>query len=308
MKIAPRKKHAYAVFVRWSAGDGDGTATYRSYSRDHSIGADGKAEIEASSDPAFRGDASRYNPEELLVASLSSCHMLWYLHLCAMNGVVVVAYRDDAAGDMEENPDGSGQFARVDLRPDRDHRVRRCESRARTAPRGAPALLHRSICQLSRGRYARDRRMPKSSEREQLETFIARFSPEIAARARGALATMRERLPGAVEMIYDNAYALVVGFSPTERPSDAVFSIVIYPRKVSLCFLRGVHVPDPDGLLLGGGNLVRHIRIEDDATLNKRPIRALVRAALEDAGKPFDAKREPQTVIRAISKNRRPRR
>ncbi len=117
MKIAPRKKHAYAVVVRWSAGDGDGTATYRSYSRDHSIGADGKAEIGASSDPAFRGDASRYNPEELLVASLSSCHMLWYLHLCAINGIVVVAYRDDAAGDMEENPDGSGQFARVELRP-----------------------------------------------------------------------------------------------------------------------------------------------------------------------------------------------
>ncbi len=150
--------------------------------------------------------------------------------------------------------------------------------------------------------------MPKSSEREQLESFIKKFSPEIAARARGALATMRERLPGAVEMIYDNAYALVVGFSPTERPSDAVFSIVIYPRKVGLCFLRGVHVPDPDGLLLGGGNLVRHIRIEDDATLNKRPIRALIRAALEEDGKPFDAKRERQTVIRAISKNRRPRR
>ncbi len=149
--------------------------------------------------------------------------------------------------------------------------------------------------------------MPKPPE-EQLEAFIARFSPEIAARARGALATVRERLPGAVEMVYDNAYALVVGFSPTERPSDAIFSIAIYPRKVSLCFLRGVHVPDPEGLLLGGGNLVRYIRIEDDATLNARPVRALVRAALEDAGKPFAAEREPQTVIRAVSTNRRPRR
>jgi hypothetical protein len=150
--------------------------------------------------------------------------------------------------------------------------------------------------------------MPKLPEPESLETFIAPFSPEIAARARAAVATMRDRLPGAVEMVYDNAYALVVGYSPTERPSDAVFSIVIHPRKVGLCFLRGVHVPDPDGLLLGGGNLVRHIRIEDDATLNERPIRALVRAALEEAGNPFGAKREPQTVIRAISKNRRPRR
>jgi organic hydroperoxide reductase OsmC/OhrA len=117
VKIAPRKKHAYSASVRWSAGAGDGTANYRSYSRNHAIGAGGKAEIAASSDPAFRGDASRYNPEELLVASLSSCHMLWYLHLCAINGIVVVGYRDDADGELEENPDGSGQFARVDLHP-----------------------------------------------------------------------------------------------------------------------------------------------------------------------------------------------
>jgi hypothetical protein len=146
------------------------------------------------------------------------------------------------------------------------------------------------------------------SAKKQPADFIARFSPEIARRARSALATMRERLPGATELVYDNAYALVVGFSPSERPSEAIFSIAIYPKKVSLCFLRGVHEPDPEGLLRGGGNLVRFIRIEDDRTLDERGVRALIRAALEDAGKPYRGGRRGQTIVRAISKNQRPRR
>jgi organic hydroperoxide reductase OsmC/OhrA len=111
------KTHAYPVTVRWTATNGEGTKSYRSYSRAHSIGGDGKPEILASSDPAFRGDASRYNPEELLVASLSSCHMLWYLHLCSVNTITVVEYRDDASGTMEETEDGSARFTRVTLRP-----------------------------------------------------------------------------------------------------------------------------------------------------------------------------------------------
>jgi organic hydroperoxide reductase OsmC/OhrA len=112
-----RMKHSYGAYVHWTAADGAGTKSYRSYSRDHAIGADGKPEIRASSDPAFRGDGSRYNPEELLIASVSSCHMLWYLHLCSVNGITVLEYRDDATGAMEENADGSGQFVRVELRP-----------------------------------------------------------------------------------------------------------------------------------------------------------------------------------------------
>jgi organic hydroperoxide reductase OsmC/OhrA len=110
------KKHTYRAYVRWTA-DGEGTKSYRSYSRDHAIGAGTKPEIAASSDPAFRGDASRYNPEELLVASLSSCHMLWYLHLCSINAITVIEYRDDAVGEMEENSDGTAQFVRVALAP-----------------------------------------------------------------------------------------------------------------------------------------------------------------------------------------------
>jgi organic hydroperoxide reductase OsmC/OhrA len=111
------KTHTYETLVAWSAADGEGTRDYRSYRRDHTIAVAGKAEILASSDPAFRGDATRYNPEELLVASLSSCHMLWYLHLCATNGITVTAYEDRATGTLEEHRDGSGQFVRVDLRP-----------------------------------------------------------------------------------------------------------------------------------------------------------------------------------------------
>jgi organic hydroperoxide reductase OsmC/OhrA len=111
------KRHTYAASIRWPIHGGPGTTSYRAYSRDHAIGAAGKHEIAASSDPAFLGSAERFNPEQLLVASLSSCHMLWYLHLCAVNGVVVTAYRDDASGTMEEDARRSGSFVRVELRP-----------------------------------------------------------------------------------------------------------------------------------------------------------------------------------------------
>lgn len=96
---------------------GSGTADYRSYGREHRIQGVGKPVILASSDPAFRGDGSRYNPEELLLASLSSCHMLWYLHLCAVNGIVVVDYHDRSEGVMVEHRDGAGEFSVVTLRP-----------------------------------------------------------------------------------------------------------------------------------------------------------------------------------------------
>ena len=111
------KHHTYQVQVDWTGNDGEGTKSYKSYRRDHTVVASGKPQIPASSDPSFRGDASRYNPEELLVASLSSCHMLWYLHLCAVNKVVVLEYRDAATGTMRENEDGSGMFERVELKP-----------------------------------------------------------------------------------------------------------------------------------------------------------------------------------------------
>jgi organic hydroperoxide reductase OsmC/OhrA len=111
------KQHNYELHVEWTGNTGEGTKNYRSYARDYTITAKGKSQILGSSDPSFRGDPSRYNPEDLLVASLSACHMLSYLHLCAVNHVTVLDYRDSALGSMDENSDGSAQFTRVTLRP-----------------------------------------------------------------------------------------------------------------------------------------------------------------------------------------------
>jgi organic hydroperoxide reductase OsmC/OhrA len=111
------KQHRYTATVRWSGNRGEGTSSYRSYGREHEVEADGKPLIPASSDPAFRGDPRRWNPEELLVASLGQCHLLEFLHLCAVNGVVVTAYEDHPEGTMAETEDGGGHFTEVVLRP-----------------------------------------------------------------------------------------------------------------------------------------------------------------------------------------------
>ena len=109
--------HHYQVEVRWTGNLGSGTSGYASYSRSHHIVDPQKGVIEGSSDPAFRGDARRYNPEELLVASASACHMLSYLHLCAVNDVIVLSYEDHPTGEMKEILGGSGAFTRIDLHP-----------------------------------------------------------------------------------------------------------------------------------------------------------------------------------------------
>ncbi len=111
------RNHHYTTTITWTGDSGKGTSDYRGYERSHDISVEGKPVINASSDPAFRGDKTKYNPEELLVASLSSCHMLSYLHLCAVAGVVVVDYSDNATGTMMETPDGGGHFAEVTLYP-----------------------------------------------------------------------------------------------------------------------------------------------------------------------------------------------
>ena len=112
------RDHSYTVTVTWSGNTGTGTSAYRAYDWAHEISALGKPDIHASSDPAFRGDPKRYNPEELLVASLSSCHMLWYLHLATSHGLVVRAYEDIAEGVMVEQPGGGGAFTEVVLSPE----------------------------------------------------------------------------------------------------------------------------------------------------------------------------------------------
>jgi organic hydroperoxide reductase OsmC/OhrA len=111
------KVHTYKVRVIWTGNLGDGTASAGGYSRAHTISATGKVDIAGSSDPSFRGDPARWNPEELLLASLSACHKLWYLGLCAQAGIVVLSYEDNAEGEMIEEPGGAGQFTSVTLRP-----------------------------------------------------------------------------------------------------------------------------------------------------------------------------------------------
>lgn len=111
------KTHNYEARVTWTGNTGSGTSSYPAYSRNHEISAPDKPLISGSSDPAFRGDPARYNPEELLVASVSACHMLWFLHLCAVNHVNVISYADTARGVMHEDENGSGHFAEVLLRP-----------------------------------------------------------------------------------------------------------------------------------------------------------------------------------------------
>src|ERR1700751_5920655 len=116
--MAGERKHHYRTTTRWTGNLGTGTAADGAYSRSHALSGPGKsAAIAGSSDPLYRGDRARYNPEELLLGALSACHMLWVLHLCADAGIVVTEYEDQPEGEMQEEPDGSGHFTRVVLHP-----------------------------------------------------------------------------------------------------------------------------------------------------------------------------------------------
>ncbi|MEP6583450.1 MAG: OsmC family protein [Ginsengibacter sp.] len=110
-------QHKYNLITKWSGNTGKGTSDYRSYNRNHIISIENKPDLLCSSDPSFRGDHTKYNPEELLVAALSGCHMLSYLHQCAISGVIVLEYSDNASGTMEQTPDGGGHFTEVTLFP-----------------------------------------------------------------------------------------------------------------------------------------------------------------------------------------------
>ena len=111
------KQHHYNATIVWTGNNGTGTDNYKSYERSHKIIIENKSDILCSSDPAFRGDKTKHNPEELLVSAVSSCHMLWYLHLCSEAGVVVLDYTDSATGIMDEGSNGSGRFTKVTLNP-----------------------------------------------------------------------------------------------------------------------------------------------------------------------------------------------
>jgi hypothetical protein len=144
---------------------------------------------------------------------------------------------------------------------------------------------------------------------KQLAGFMAKYTPAMAKEGRAALTRMRRLVPGAVQMVYDNWNGLVVGFSPNERPSDAVVSILMAADHVSLCFIQdGPGLPDPQQLLLGSGNVVRHIKLASARDLDQPAIRALVKTAVARSDVPFTKGSRAKLVIRSISKRQRPRR
>jgi hypothetical protein len=150
--------------------------------------------------------------------------------------------------------------------------------------------------------------MKEEPPEKQLDSFIGKYTPEIGTLAKAVLAKMRARLPGAVEVVYDNYNALAIGFSPTETTSDVIFSITLYPRWVSLFFMHGANLPDPKKLLKGSGKRVRHIVLEDASTLDEPAVKALMDQALKSAAKPLDETSPRRVVIKLISDKQRPRR
>jgi hypothetical protein len=151
------------------------------------------------------------------------------------------------------------------------------------------------------------------SPQKQVDAFAAKYLPAIARQFKAANATMRKRLPGAYAFVYDNWNGLVIGYSPTARPSDAIFSILAQPDHITLCFLQGVHLADPKKLLRGEGNQVRSVRLVDGLTLDTPAVKALMAKALEDDenARMLDATNvspKDRLVVRSVSAKQRPRR
>ena len=150
--------------------------------------------------------------------------------------------------------------------------------------------------------------MKRKSAAAELAGFIAKYRPEIQAEARAALAKLHRRLPGLVELVYDNYNGLVIGFGPTERPSEALFSLVLLPNWLTLCFLTGAKLPDPQRVLKGGGKIVRHVRLAGADSLDEPAIQTLIEMALEQAGVTLNRKAARRLIIKSISAKQRPRR
>jgi hypothetical protein len=148
----------------------------------------------------------------------------------------------------------------------------------------------------------------RPSAERQLSGFLGKFDPKVARVARGACRRLRRLLPGALELVYDNYNALAIGFGPTERASDVIMSVAVYPRWVSVFFMRGARLPDPLGLLRGGGKQVRHIVLTGPETLDRPGVRALVRSALKSHPRALDPAQARRTIIKSVSARQRPRR
>lgn len=142
----------------------------------------------------------------------------------------------------------------------------------------------------------------------QLQSFLAKFEPAVAASAREALARLRKKLPGAIELVYDNYNALAIGFGPSDKSSEAIFSIAVFPRWVSLFFLQGAKLPDPGNVLKGSGTQVRHIVLTDPKILEQPAVKKLMALALKSAKRPLEPTQRRQLIIKSISAKQRPRR
>ncbi len=148
-----------------------------------------------------------------------------------------------------------------------------------------------------------------SPAEEQLDTFLAKYTPAIQKQARAMRRKMQARFPHAFEMVYDNYNALVIGYCPTHRPSEAIFSLALLPDHVSLCFLQGAgKLSDPKKVLQGSGNTARHIKMKRPEELDLPDVKALIKEAEQHAVKPFDKNVKGLLVIRSISAKQRPRR
>jgi hypothetical protein len=153
------------------------------------------------------------------------------------------------------------------------------------------------------------RTLPRAdTPQQQLTSFIAKFAPKDQQLIRAVRRAMRKRLPAANELVYDNYNFFVIGYSPTERPSDAIISIAARANGVGLCFLQGARLPDPNGLLQGSGNQTRFIRLESPGVLMRPEVESLIAAAIGKARVPMPSAGRRRLIIRSVSAKQRPRR
>jgi len=144
--------------------------------------------------------------------------------------------------------------------------------------------------------------------RSQFDSFLDKFTPEVAALTRALLDKAKARIPGATIMVYDNYNALAIGFARSEKAGEAILSLAVMPRWVTLCFLWGKSLPDPHRLLNGEGSRVRHVRLHAPEDFDDSRIQALIAAALDQTDWPIDPEAEQRLVIKSISAKQRPRR
>ena len=155
---------------------------------------------------------------------------------------------------------------------------------------------------------ARSSTVTVQSPERQLAAFLAKYTPEIVAQTNAVLAKLRARLRGAVEMVYDNYNALVIAFGAEDRPREAILSVAVYPGHLTLVFLWGRGLFDPDNLLRGTGSQVRHLRLAGPETVDSPSVQALITEAIARSARPFDDTKPNRMVIRAVAEKQRPRR